>query len=77
MSPISLTRITNGILILTGVLFFKPLAYFVAAMMIVAGLTGFCLLEKIFNRKVDLLTEKGISPYILPYIKNEVQWYEA
>jgi predicted nucleotidyltransferase len=34
-------------------------------------------LEKIFNRKVDLLTEKGISPYILPYIKNEVLWYEA
>lgn len=34
-------------------------------------------LEKIFDRKIDLLTEKGISPYILPYIKNEVQWYEA
>ncbi len=34
-------------------------------------------LERIFNRKVDLLTENGISPYILPYIKNEVQWYEA
>ena len=34
-------------------------------------------LEKLFNRKVDLLTEKGISPYILPYINNEVQWYEA
>ncbi len=34
-------------------------------------------LENIFNKKVDLLTEKGISPYILPYIKNEVIWYEA
>jgi predicted nucleotidyltransferase len=34
-------------------------------------------LEKVFNKKVDLLTEEGISPYILPYIKNEVQWYEA
>jgi predicted nucleotidyltransferase len=34
-------------------------------------------LEKIFNKKVDLLTEKGISPYILTYIKNEVRWYEA
>jgi predicted nucleotidyltransferase len=34
-------------------------------------------LEKIFDRKVDLLTEKGISPYILPYIQNEVRWYEA
>ncbi|MEW6701386.1 MAG: nucleotidyltransferase family protein [Bacteroidota bacterium] len=34
-------------------------------------------LEKVFNRKIDLLTEEGISPYILPYIKNEIQWYEA
>lgn len=34
-------------------------------------------LEDLFNKKVDLLTEKGISPYILPYIQNEVQWYEA
>ncbi len=49
MSPMSLTRITNGILILIGIFFFKPLVYFVAVMMIVAGLTGFCLLEKIFN----------------------------
>ena len=50
MSSMSLTRITNGILILIGILFFKPLVYFVAVMMIVAGLTGFCLLEKLFNR---------------------------
>lgn len=50
MSSISLTRITNGILILTGILLFKPLVYFVAIMMIVAGLTGFCLLEKVFNK---------------------------
>jgi hypothetical protein len=34
-------------------------------------------LEKIFGRKVDLLTEKSISPYILPYVQNEVRWYEA
>lgn len=34
-------------------------------------------LEKIFDKKVDLLIEKGISPYILPYIKKEVHWYEA
>jgi len=34
-------------------------------------------LENIFNRKIDLLTEKGISPYILPYINNEVIWYET
>ena len=34
-------------------------------------------LEKLFGKKVDLLTEKGISPYILPYIKNEIIWYET
>lgn len=34
-------------------------------------------LEKIFDRKVDLLTEKGISPYIFPLVKNEILWYEA
>ena len=50
MLTMSLTRITNGVLILIGILFFKPLVYFVAVMMIVAGLTGFCLLEKLFNR---------------------------
>ncbi|MBA4317676.1 MAG: nucleotidyltransferase [Flavobacterium sp.] len=34
-------------------------------------------LETVFGRKVDLLTEKGISPHIYLYIKNEVLWYEA
>jgi len=34
-------------------------------------------LEDLFGRKVDLLTEKGISPYILPYINDEVRWYET
>lgn len=34
-------------------------------------------LENLFNKKVDLLTEGGISPYIFPYIQNEIQWYEA
>lgn len=50
MSAINLTRLTNGILILTGLLFFKPLAYFVGIMMIFAGLTGICLMEKFFNK---------------------------
>ncbi len=50
MSVTSLTRITNGALILIGAFFFQPLVYFVGVMMIVAGLTGFCLLEKIFNK---------------------------
>ncbi len=34
-------------------------------------------LRKLFGRKVELITEAGISPYILPYIKNELKWYEA
>ena len=50
MSSINPVRPTIGILILVGLVFFKPLAYLVGIMMIVAGLTGFCLLEKIFNK---------------------------
>ena len=50
MFSINPTRLTNGMLILIGALFFKPLVYFVAIMMIFAGLTGFCLLEKFFNK---------------------------
>lgn len=34
-------------------------------------------LEELFEQKVDLLTEKGISPYILPHIQNNIQWYET
>lgn len=43
-------RLTIGILVLVGLVFFPPLAYLVGIMMIVAGLTGFCLLEKVFNK---------------------------
>jgi len=43
-------RLTIGILILVGLVFFKPLAYLVGIMMIVAGLTGFCPLEKLFAK---------------------------
>ncbi len=50
MSSIKLTRLTMGVLIIAGLLFFKPLAYFVGIMMIFAGLTGICLLEKFFNK---------------------------
>ncbi|OGX25427.1 MAG: hypothetical protein A3J51_04380 [Omnitrophica WOR_2 bacterium RIFCSPHIGHO2_02_FULL_45_21] len=50
MSSINPTRLTNGILILLGLIFFKPLAYFVAIMMIFAGVTGVCLLEKLFSK---------------------------
>ena len=50
MSSMNFTRLTIGILILIGLLFFKPLAYFVGIMMIFSGLTGICLLEKLFNK---------------------------
>ena len=50
MRSVNLVRLTIGILILIGLIFFKPLAYFVGIMMIFAGLTGICLLEKLFNK---------------------------
>ena len=34
-------------------------------------------LEKLFGKKIDLLTEKSISRHILPLIENEIKWYEA
>ena len=37
MSSMNFTRLTIGILILIGLLFFKPLAYFVGIMMIFSG----------------------------------------
>ena len=50
MKCLNMIRIVNGLLLLIGLLFFKPLAYFVAAMMIVAGLTGYCLMERLLQR---------------------------
>jgi predicted nucleotidyltransferase len=31
-------------------------------------------LEDLFQRKVDLVTSNSLSPYIGPYVKNEVVW---
>jgi hypothetical protein len=39
MSPVNISRIIMGAVILAGLLFFKPAAYVVASMMIIAGLT--------------------------------------
>ena len=50
MKPVNLTRSTTGVLIIVGLLLFRPLAYFVGAMMIFAGLTGICLLEILFSK---------------------------
>jgi len=34
-------------------------------------------LEDLFNKKIDLLTENSISPYIKPLIQNDIKWYET
>jgi len=39
-----------GVIVIVGLLAFRPLAYFAGAMMIFAGLTGVCLLERLFGR---------------------------
>ncbi len=36
----------------------------------------YCFLKDLFDRKIDLVTTKGISPYIAPYILNEVEYME-
>ncbi len=34
-------------------------------------------LEKHLRRRVDLVTEGSLSPYIRPYVEKEVRWYEV
>lgn len=34
-------------------------------------------LEELFGRKVDLITNGSLSPYIQPYVEKEVKWYET
>jgi len=36
----------------------------------------FLYLEKLFGRKVDLVTTKALSPYISPIVEKEVVWCE-
>lgn len=50
MRSLNLTRIVMGIIVIVGLLFFKPLAYFAGAMMVFAGLTGVCFLEKLLSK---------------------------
>lgn len=33
-------------------------------------------LEKLFKRKVDLITNGNLSPYIQPYVLKEIKWHE-
>ena len=50
MRSLNLTRIVMGIIVIVGLVFFKPLAYFAGAMMIFTGLTGVCFLEKLLSK---------------------------
>ncbi|OGC82622.1 MAG: hypothetical protein A2788_01850, partial [Candidatus Abawacabacteria bacterium RIFCSPHIGHO2_01_FULL_46_8] len=50
MKSINLTRLTIGVIIIFGLLFYQPLVYLVGVMMIFAGLTSICLLEKFYTR---------------------------
>ncbi|HAM49204.1 MAG TPA: nucleotidyltransferase [Nitrospiraceae bacterium] len=34
-------------------------------------------LEKYLGKKVDIVTEGSLSPYIRPYIEKEVKWFEV
>ncbi len=62
MKSINLTRLTIGIMIILGLLFFKPLAYFVGAMMIFAGLTGICFLEMFYAKVFGINSSCSAMP---------------
>lgn len=34
-------------------------------------------LEKYLGKKVDLVTEGSLSPYLRPYVEKEVKWHEV
>lgn len=34
-------------------------------------------LEKLFGRKVELITNGSLSPYLQPLVEQEVKWYEV
>ena len=62
MKHINLTRITIGVMIILGLLFFKPLAYFAGIMMIFAGLTGICFLEMFYAKVFGIKSSCSITP---------------
>lgn len=33
--------------------------------------------EELFGRKIELITNGSLSPYIQPYVEKEVRWYET
>lgn len=34
-------------------------------------------LEDLFGKKVEIITDGSLSPYIQPYVEKEVKWYET
>ena|SRR3989338_8683668 len=62
MKSINLTRLTIGIMIIAGLLFFKPLAYFTGIMMIFAGLTGICFLEMFYAKVFGINSSCSAMP---------------
>lgn len=34
-------------------------------------------LESLFGKSIDLVTHNGLSPYMRPYVENEVKWHEV
>jgi len=34
-------------------------------------------LEKLFNRKVELITDGSLSPYLQPLVEKEIKYYEV
>lgn len=34
-------------------------------------------LERLFKKKIDLITEGSLSPYIKPYVDKQVHWHEV
>lgn len=35
------------------------------------------LLENAFRRRVDLITDGNLSPYLLPLVEKDIRWYEV
>jgi len=62
MQSINLTRLTIGSLVILGLVFWTPVAYFAGAMMIFAGLTNICLLERLFARTFGTTTSCSGAP---------------
>ncbi len=50
MRPISYTRTTVGILVLIGLLYYRPLAWFCGVMLVFAGVTGVCFVDMFWRR---------------------------